>query len=241
MSFRQIRVGTSGWHYDHWMGRFYPERLPKPKWLEFYSKEFDTVELNNTFYRLPNESTFEKWHDSAPDNFIFTVKASRYITHIKKLHEASDSVELFNQRAALLGEKLGPVLYQLPPNYKKDAGRLRDFLELLSKDVTNVFEFRNNSWYDDEIFDLLDKYKASFCVHDLGGKEAPLLVTGKIVYLRFHGSADHSGDYTLKNLEGWVEFAQKHAKKTISLYAYFNNDINAYAVKNAKMLRDLLR
>ena len=142
-----IRIGTSGWHYDHWKERFYPAGLAKSKWLEHYAMYFNTVEINNTFYQLPKKGTFDRWREQGSEGFVFTVKANRFITHIKKLTGVEEGVEHFITKVRLLGEKLGSVLYQLPPNLHVDVERLRAFLELLPSDIRAVFEFRHGTWY----------------------------------------------------------------------------------------------
>ena len=150
-----IRIGTSGWHYGHWAGPFYPADLPKDKWLEYYAQHFDTVEINNTFYHLPKEQSLKRWHKLAPKDFIYSVKANRYITHIKRLKDSQEVLDRFFGRVRLLKKKLGPVLYQLPPGLHKDLGRLESFIKLLPKQRPSVFEFRHESWYCEDTFELL--------------------------------------------------------------------------------------
>jgi uncharacterized protein YecE (DUF72 family) len=237
----QIRVGTSGWHYDHWVGRFYPAELKKSDWLGFYMQHFDTVEINNTFYHLPKETSIKRWHKQAPKGFIYTVKANRYITHIKRLKDTREEVERFFERIKPLGVNLGPVLYQLPPGLNKDAKLLADFLALLPKKRPCVFEFRNDTWYCDEVYKLLDEHNVGFCTHDMPGKVSPRIVTGKSVYVRFHGATGrYSGNYPTKTLQAWTRWVRENAKPHHNVYAYFNNDYNAYAVNNAKQLREML-
>ncbi|MCK5616246.1 DUF72 domain-containing protein [Candidatus Pacearchaeota archaeon] len=236
-----IRIGTSGWHYDHWKERFYPAGLAKSKWLEHYARYFNTVEINNTFYQLPKEGTFDRWREQGPAGFVFTVKANRFITHIKKLAGVEEGVEHFITRVRLLGEKLGPVLYQLPPNLHVDVDRLRMFLKLLPADIQAVFEFRHDSWYCDEVFGLLDEHGCSFCVHDLDGLETPRLVMGKVVYVRFHGTTGrYAGSYTKAMLREWADWMKGYAGRVKCIYAYFNNDVEGYAVRNAMTLKELL-
>ena len=236
-----IRIGTSGWYYDHWQGTFYPPDLPKRRWLEYYAEHFDTVELNNTFYHLPKEKTLQRWHELAPEGFLYAVKASRYITHIKKLSDAAESLQLFFKRAGLLKNALGPVLYQLPPSLHKDLERLETFIRLLPKKPAAVFEFRHQSWYGDDTFELLNKLGVGFCVHDLSGNESPRVVTGDIVYVRFHGtSGRYAGDYPESQLEDWAKWIRDQAQNARAIYAYFNNDAQAHAIKNAKQLREQL-
>jgi len=236
-----IRIGTSGWHYNHWTEVFYPASLPKSKWFEHYAGHFDTVEINNTFYHLPKQQTFELWHRQAPENFVYTVKANRYITHIKRLKEPTEPLERFFAGANLLKEKLGPILYQLPPSFHKDLDRLRTFLEALPRERLAVFEFRHKSWFSEDTYELLDEFKASFCIHDMPGMKVPRVITGSVIYLRFHGTTGrYSGNYTKAALKKWADWVKKHTAAVRSIYAYFNNDVAGYAVFNAKQLRELL-
>ena len=236
-----IRIGTSGWHYEHWGGRFYPEGLPKSKWLQHYAKHFDTVEINNTFYQLPKQQTFENWHKQAPKNFLYTVKANRYITHIKRLKDVSEPLDRFFKGACLLKDNLGPILYQLPPSFHKDLDRLEGFVRLLPKKLTAIFEFRHESWFSEDTYKLLDKFGAGFCSHDMPGIESPRVITGKVIYIRFHGpTGRYQGNYTKPMLEDWARWIKENIKQVRSVYAYFNNDIDANAIRNAKMLKEQL-
>jgi uncharacterized protein YecE (DUF72 family) len=236
-----VRVGTSGWHYDHWRKRFYPVDLPKSKWFEHYARHFDTVEINNTFYQLPKEISVRRWREQAPKDFIYTVKANRYITHIKKLKDATEEVGRFFERSRLLKEKLGPVLYQLPPSMHKDLERLEAFIKLLPKKHPAVFEFRHESWYTQDTCALLNKYNAAFCNHDLPGRASPRAVTGDIIYVRFHGTTGrYSGNYSKSALQEWADWIEDNLKGIRAVYAYFNNDYNAYAVNNAKQFKEQL-
>lgn len=270
-----IRIGTSGWHYDDWSGRFYPAGLPKSKWFEYYSGHFDTVEVNNTFYQLPKEKTFGNWRKQAPKNFLFTLKANRYITHVKRLKEPKEPLERFFERANLLQEHLGPVLYQLPPGFHKDLSRLKSFLQALqlvilngaqrseeslprrlgssfasgklkrpaerNKDLTKaIFEFRHESWFSQDTYDLLKEFNAAFCIHDLVSIPTPRVITSDIIYIRFHGpTGKYAGNYSKSALQNWAKWIKDNLKGKKALYAYFNNDYNAYAIKNAKTLKEL--
>jgi uncharacterized protein YecE (DUF72 family) len=234
-----IRIGTSGWHYGHWAGPFYPPDLPKDKWLEYYAQHFDTVELNNTFYHLPKPQFLKRWHKLTPKNFIYAVKVSRYITHIKKLKDVSEELTRFIGLAALLGRKLGPILYQLPPSLHKDLDRLESFIKLLPKGKIAVFEFRHESWYREDTYKLLDKFGVGFCIHDLSGSESPKVVTGDIIYVRFHGTTGrYSGCYSKAQLRNWAKWLKEQSRDVHSIYVYFNNDACAYAVRNAKELKE---
>ncbi|UCF43828.1 MAG: DUF72 domain-containing protein [Planctomycetota bacterium] len=236
-----IRVGTSGWHYNHWTRVFYPADLPKSKWFGHYAAHFDTVEINNTFYQLPKQQTFELWRRQAPENFVYTVKANRYITHIKRLKEPAEPLERFFAGALLLKEKLGPILYQLPPSFHKDLDRLRTFLEALPRERLAIFEFRHKSWFSEDTYELLDKFKAGFCIHDMPGMKVPRVVTGGVIYLRFHGTTGrYSGNYAKAALKKWADWVKEHTREARSIYAYFNNDFGGYAVVNAKLLKELL-
>jgi uncharacterized protein YecE (DUF72 family) len=236
-----IRIGTSGWHYGHWSGRFYPEDLPKSRWFLHYAQHFETVEINNTFYQLPKPKSVENWHKQAPDNFLYTVKANRYITHIKRLKDSQEPLARFFEIARLLKEKLGPILYQLPPNLHKDLDRLETFIKLLPKKQPAVFEFRHESWFSDDTYDLLNKFSAGFCTHDLPGRPSPRVITGDLIYLRFHGTTGrYAGNYSKSALQEWAHWIKDNLKGIRAVYSYFNNDYNAYAINNAKALRELL-
>ncbi len=237
-----IRIGTSGWHYNHWTGLFYPDQLPKSKWFKYYAENFDTVEINNTFYQLPKQETFKNWHKQAPKNFLYTVKANRYITHIKRLKDPSESLERFFERVGILAENLGPVLYQLPPNFHKDLDRLKAFLHVLPEDRIAVFEFRHESWFSDDTYKLLSEFNAGFCIHDLAGVPTPRVITADLIYVRFHGpTGKYQGNYSRPALQNWANWMKQHIKEVRSVYAYFNNDIHAYAVRNAKQLKEQFR
>lgn len=234
-----IRIGTSGWHYADWQGRFYPEKLAKNKWFEHYAKEFDTVEINNTFYHQPKETTFQNWRKQAPKNFLFTVKANRFITHIKRLKEPEEPLERFFKGALLLKENLGPVLYQLPPGFHKDLDRFESFLKVLPEKLIAVFEFRHKSWFSDDIYKLLDDFNVGFCIHDMPGMKVPRVVTSDVIYIRFHGpTGRYQGNYSKSALQKWAEWIGENIKGKKAVFAYFNNDYNAYAVNNAKALKE---
>jgi uncharacterized protein YecE (DUF72 family) len=237
-----IRIGTSGWYYEHWRDLFYPADLAKSKWFEHYARQFDTVEVNNTFYHLPKEQTIQRWHKIAPKGFLYAVKANRYITHIKMLKDCSEEMQRFFERIDVLKHNLGPVLYQLPPSLHKDIELLKAFIELLPKKKIAIFEFRHKSWYSDDTYQLLGKLNAGFCIHDMPGKESPQKVTSDIIYVRFHGTTGrYSGSYTKSQLQYWAKWLKTHAKNARGIYFYFNNDAHAHAIKNAKQLKELLR
>ncbi len=236
----EVRVGTSGWNYEHWRGRFYPESLSPRDWFRHYASVFDTVEINNTFYQLPEPETFDSWRRQAPSGFVFAVKANRFLTHRKKLKDAADSLELFLERARRLQRHLGPILYQLPPRWKRNTGRLREFCSLLPSDLTHVFEFRDPSWLHEETFAVLEQFGAALCLHDLVDKH-PRRVTANVVYVRFHGAGEvYGGSYSKAHLRRWAEWLKEQLAEGRSVYAYFNNDAQANAVYNALALRELL-
>lgn len=237
----EIRIGTSGWHYNHWIGRFYPEKLPKDRWLEHYAQFFDTVEINSTFYHLPREQTMVHWHDRVPAHFLFAVKASRYITHVKKLNDPQESLQRFLALAALLKRRLGPILYQLPPSLHKNLERLEAFLACLPKRDHAVFEFRHASWYDQDTFDLLNRRGVALCVHDMGDKAPPRIVTGGVAYVRFHGiNGRYGGNYPDHVLQDWAGWMKSQAGSVRALYAYFNNDAEGHALENARTLKRMM-
>jgi uncharacterized protein YecE (DUF72 family) len=235
-------IGTSGWHYDHWRSRFYPEKLAKAKWLEFYATNFTTVELNNSFYRLPSEAAFTTWRDSSPANFTFAVKVSRFITHIKRLRDAEEAVEKFITRAQILGEKLGPLLYQLPPNMHRDDERLESFLPILPQGMKHVIEFRHQSWLEEPVFKILHKYNIGLCVFDMPSLSCPLEATADFAYIRFHGSTGlYWSCYSDEELADWAKRLADLVMNLKAVYIYFNNDAEAFAVRNAMTLRGYLQ
>jgi uncharacterized protein YecE (DUF72 family) len=235
-------VGCSGWNYKHWRGRFYPLEFPQRRWFEHYCGLFSTVELNNSFYRLPSAQTMRQWESQAPDGFVYAVKANRFLTHMRKLKDCKIPLERFLRRARLLKTHLGPILYQLPPRWKLNSERLQQFLHLLPKDIKHVFEFRDPTWFVPEIRSLLSQYGASFCCHDMPGLDVPRWVTGEVVYVRFHGSdAKYQGCYPRRTLTEWSEWLRlQHGGRKI-VYAYFNNDAEAHAVKDALKLQRILQ
>jgi uncharacterized protein YecE (DUF72 family) len=235
-------IGTSGWHYEHWRGSFYAEELPKAKWLEFYASQFATVEVNNSFYRLPTEAAFANWHHNSPASFVFAVKMSRYVTHIKRLKDTEEAVGRFLERAKRLKDKLGPVLYQLPPNMHRSDEVLETFLSNLPQGIKHALEFRHRSWFEDRVFDTLHKYNVAFCVFDMPYLDCPLVATADFAYIRFHGSTElYSSDYSDDELAFWAERIKELAKEIKEVYIYFNNDAEAFAIKNAMTLGKYLK
>lgn len=224
-----IHIGTSGWQYDSWRRRFYPKDLPQAQWLPFYAERFETVEVNNTFYRLPKRETFVRWREVTPPGFLVTVKASRFITHIKRLKEPADSVRMFYERAEGLGDKLGPVLFQLPPFLKKDLPRLADFLPLLPAGHMAAFEFRNDSWFSDDVYALLKGAGAALCLSEREDNAPPPLVeTAPWGYVRLR--LEHYSD---ADLQAWARrLGETGWGQT---YVYFMHEPTAPAYAQALM------
>lgn len=236
----QVRVGCSGWQYRHWRGDFYPRELPQSRWLEFYAERFDTVELNNSFYRLPDPSTFAAWRRRLPAGHVVAVKASRYLTHVKRLRDPADPLERFWSRARHLGERLGPVLYQVPPRWSRNAERLAAFLEALP-DHAQAIEFRDADWYVPEIDRLLASAGIARCLHDMPGSAPRPNRVGPLVYVRFHGRGQrYGGRYSSQMLTAWAERLAGWARDGVPCYVYFNNEVGGHAVRDAARLRDLL-
>jgi len=234
-------IGTSGWHYDHWRGIFYPHELAKSKWLQFYAEYFRTVELNNSFYRLPSEAAFANWRDSSPMGFAFAVKVNRFITHIKRLKDADEPLQKFLSRADLLQDKLGPLLYQLPPNMKRNDEVLEAFLDILPEQYHHVVEFRHESWLDDVVFTILRRHNIGLCVFDMPDFSCPFIATADFVYVRFHGSsALYSSCYSDEELSDWMSRITELSPDMSAVYIYFNNDAEGNAVKNARTMGKML-
>lgn len=229
------RIGTSGYQYDHWQPVFYPENLAKDDWFTYYAKQFDTVEINNTFYHLPEAATFDRWHDQAPPNFRYALKFSRYGTHMKKLKDPENILGKFLNRAERLKTFLGPILIQLPPRWKPDAGRLAAFLEKAPRRHRWAVEFRDPRWLTDEIFRVLETHQAALCIHDMIENHCRRLTTDW-TYLRFHG-LQYAGSYSRQSLSFWEDWINKRLSEKKDVYAYFNNDAEGHAVKNALELR----
>jgi uncharacterized protein YecE (DUF72 family) len=237
----RIRIGCSGWNYRHWRELFYPKGLPQRRWFDFYAGHFDTVEINNSFYRLPGAETFGKWREQAPPGFCYAVKANRFLTQAKKLKDCAEPLARMMAPFRALGDRLGPILYQLPPRFRINLERLEEFLALAPKDVTNVFEFRDPSWYGEETFALLDRHGASFCVHDMRGSATELRAVGHATYVRFHGGAGkYWGRYSEKALLSWTDWLVGQAREGRNVWCYFNNDIDAHAIHDAQTLKAMV-
>lgn len=236
-----IRIGTSGWEYEHWRGRFYPDDLPRDRWLEFYAERFDTVELNASFYRLPAPATFGAWARRVPDRFTLAVKASRYLTHVRRLREPREPLERLWSRAARLDRHLGPMLYQLPPRWLPNVGRLRSFLDAVPPDRDQALEIRDRRWYRGDVLSALRASPVSLCLHDMPGSETEPQPVGRIVYVRFHGAGQrYGGAYSPQRLSAWADRMVAWASAGLPVWAYFNNDTGGHAVVDADRLRAMV-
>jgi len=237
----EVRIGTSGWSYKHWREVFYPRGLPQRRWLEYYGGEFDTVELNATFYRLASESTFSGWRQRSPEGFRFALKASRAITHMKKLGGCEGGVARFISRAELLGNKMGPVLVQLPPKWQCDPPRLAGFLSLLPERHRFAFEFRDKSWLCDEVYEMLRRHNAALVRVSAPSYPDAEVSTADFQYLRMHGEKRlYSSKYSEQSLARWTDAIAGWVGEGQAVFVYFNNDARGYAVEDARMLRRLV-
>jgi len=237
----ELWIGTSGYVYVHWRrGVFYPQGLRQREELRYYTEHFRTVELNNPFYRLPAPESFDRWRDVVPDDFLFAVKASRYISHIRRLREASGSVALFLERAERLGPRLGPILFQLPPTYAADVPVLRRFLGELPAGHRWVVEFRHPSWHVAEVYDTLADHDVALCI-PVGGRVRPdLVTTASFVYVRMHAGEGPGGGFTPEQLQWWAGRLRALAKAGRDRFVYFNNDPGGHAPRDARTLLGLL-
>jgi uncharacterized protein YecE (DUF72 family) len=229
-----VWIGTSGWQYRDWRGRFYPERLPLRLWLEHYAGAFATVESNNAFYRLPELTTFEAWADRTPDDFVMAVKVSRFLTHIKRLAEPVEPVARFVDRAVGLGGKLGPALVQLPPRFRADPERLQATLDAFPRDIRVAVEFRHSSWFVDDVRAILESHGAALALADRRGPRTPIWRTADWTFVRFHeGRARPRPAYGRAALATWARRLASEWAPDEDIYAYFNNDHLACAPRDA--------
>lgn len=236
----KIYIGTSGWSYHHWKGNFYPEKLPSNHWLNFYATVFPVVEVNTTFYHAPLPTTTKKWFEEVPKNFQFAIKASRYITHQKRLNDCQESLDFFYKSIQKLQPKVGPILFQLPPSFQINKERLEEFICMLKTDYQYTFEFRHKTWFTDDIYTLLSKHKIALCITDLNGKLSPEEVTADFVYLRLHGPHKaYQGSYGPTRLKAWKKKMDKWLESGKKLYCFFDNDEKGYAIEDAKFLLGL--
>lgn len=240
-----IFTGCSGFHYDGWKGLFYPEELSKSEWLPYYAEHFKTVEINNSFYRIPKKSTLEKWHEQTPGHFRFTMKGNQYITHRKKLvddEKMRDRLRYFYEVIEVLGGKLGCVLWQLPGNLHRNDEKLEKFCSRLSSDFKNEMEFRHESWFAEPVMEILKKYDVSYCILSAPDNlPEQFITTSDTAYVRFHGKKEwYRYDYSAEaeELKKWADRIKK--LKARRVYLYFNNDYEAKAVFNGKKMQELL-
>jgi uncharacterized protein YecE (DUF72 family) len=241
---KNLYIGTSGWVYSHWDKIFYPEDLPSKDKLKYFSKNFKTAEVNYSFYRLPKPSTYQKWYSESSADFIFAIKASRFITHVKRLKEVKEAWKNFIKNTLNLKEKLGPILFQFPANFKvnkENTERLEKFLQFINKrKLRYAFEFRHKSWYEKKFYNLFKKYKTAWVIADSSSYPKTEEVTSDFIYIRMHGSKVlFTSNYTKKELQKLAKKIKKWLKAA-DVYVYFNNDAMGYAVENAKMLKELL-
>lgn len=236
----EVWIGTSGWHYKHWVGPFYPPRTSAAKMLPYYVGRFNTVELNNSFYHLPKESALHYWRDCTPDGFCFAVKGSRFLTHMKKLKDPDAGLARFMSAVEVLGGKLGPILFQLPPNWELNLERLALFLQALPPHHRYAFEFRNPTWEVQSVYELLERHNAAFCVFDLAGYQSSLRVTAEFAYVRLHGpGGKYQGSYSEDALAAWARQIAEWQRRLHTVYCYFDNDDSGYAARNALRLKEL--
>jgi uncharacterized protein YecE (DUF72 family) len=238
-----VHIGCSGWAYTHWRERFYPKGLPQRQWLAHYAEHFDTVEINNTFYRLPKPSAVEGWVEQSPPGFIFAVKASRYLTHVKRIKTLNPYVERFYEPLDALArsEKFGPLLWQFPANFHRNDERLSGALRALPPG-RHAFEFRHESWFTEEVYELLREHGAALVIGDESSRwvSSPHVRTTDWTYIRLHhGSRGRHGNYSKSEIETWARRLSQWRRDT-ELYVYFNNDWEGYALRNARLLKDLL-
>jgi len=238
----KVHIGTSGWHYKHWVGPFYPPRMPPSRMLRFYTERFDTVEINNSFYRLPTATAIEAWCRETPPGFCFAVKASRYITHNRKLNDPKETLEKFMKVVEKLEKRLGPILFQLPPSWRLNLERLENFLSGLPTDRPYAFEFRNPTWNVPEVYDVLRRHNAAYCIYELAGFQSPIQTTADFAYVRLHGPGanKYQGDYSQKTLEDWAKRIASWTKELEHIFVYFDNDQMGIAAKNALELKAII-
>jgi uncharacterized protein YecE (DUF72 family) len=237
----RVHIGTSGWHYKHWKGPFYPADLPASKMLRWYVERFDTVEINNSFYRLPAPTALEGWCRETPSNFCFAVKASRFITHNKKLRDPKQTVKKFMTVIEKLERRLGPILFQLPPSWRVNVERLEEFIAALPPAHRYAFEFRHESWNTPQVYDVLRRHNTGFCIYELAGFQSPLEITADFTYVRLHGPGNkYQGDYSRETLGTWARRIAEWQKNLRHIFVYFDNDQAGFAPKNALELKSLV-
>jgi uncharacterized protein YecE (DUF72 family) len=235
-------IGTSGWLYKGWSARFYPKGMNAKDRLTHYATYFDTVEINTTFYHLPKVPAVRSWRTRTPDHFVFTTKASRYLTHIRRLNIERKNVDLYMNRIRPLRQKLGPILFQLPPRWNPNPDRLRKAISLLPKRKRYTFEFRDPRWFTPETLNLLRANHIAFCIYHLAGFLSPLEVTSDFVYIRLHGpKGKYAGKYSKTELKVWAKHISGWLRNNLDVFCYFDNDEKSFAVQNALELKKMLR
>ncbi|MDP1881130.1 MAG: DUF72 domain-containing protein [Parachlamydiaceae bacterium] len=236
-----IHIGTSGWSYEHWKEKFFPTDLKQIQWLPYYANTFSTVEVNTTFYHTPRETTVLNWYNIVPKDFIFSVKMNRYITHNKKLSDCQDSLGIFYQSIQPFEKKMGPILIQLPPKFNANKERLNEFIHLLNKKHRYTFEFRNETWFTPEIYEVLKENNIALCITDLRGELSPEIMTSDFVYIRLHGPKQaYGGSYGPKKLKEWKKKIENWLDDA-SVYCYFDNDEKGYAIQDALVLQKMFK
>jgi len=233
-----IRIGCSGWSYSHWRQRFYPEKLPAREHFAFYARHFNTVELNNSFYRQPTRERFAAWREQAPSDFLFAVKGSRYITHIKRLAVEPTSIELVVDAARGLGDKLGPILFQLQANFHLDLQRLERFVAMLPADFRFTLELRHDSWLVPTVFEVLRAHRIALCIPDHPKMPKSFEITSDFTYIRMHSPPRGLG-YGERALQPWAERLLEWRRQQLDVFVYFNNDVEGHAIKDAQTLISL--
>jgi uncharacterized protein YecE (DUF72 family) len=237
-----VYIGTSGWDYPEWRSLFYPDDLPRENWLTYYTNQFPSLEINHSFYQLPEPETLKQWRSQVPKEFRFAVKASRYITHNKKLKDPQEPVKNFMARVTVLEDNLGPILFQLPPHWHCNQERLEQFLQVLPTEFEYSFEFRDRTWHCPEIYDTLARYGAAFCIFDLQQDTTEKIVTAGHIYVRLHGTSHepYRGHYSQQDLAGWAGAFASWTKQGKTIYCYFNNDKDGCAPHDARSLQQMV-
>ncbi len=242
MSYAKIHIGTSGWSYDDWYDNFYPIDINNDELLQFYSRHFSTVEINTSFYHLIKEKTYQNWHKDTPKDFIFSVKASRYITHIKRLKDPKDSWIKFEKGIRALKNKLGVILFQFPANFKVNQERLANYLKFLPQKYKYAFEFRHKSWFNNEVYEILNKYNSALCLVSAPDYPWQEKITADFTYLRLHGAQElYKSKYSNQELKNWADKIKNWQEQDIEVYCYFDNAYEANAIDNAKQLIELVK
>jgi uncharacterized protein YecE (DUF72 family) len=237
----QVHIATSGWHYKHWIGTFYPSGMRPAQMLRWYAEKFDTVEINNSFYRLPPATALESWCRETPPEFCFAVKASRYITHNRKLNDPESAKEKFISLVEKLGRRLGPILFQLPPSWKVNVERLDQFLAALPRTHRYAFEFRNPTWNVAPVYEALRRHNAAYCIYELADFQSPIEITADFTYVRLHGPGNkYQGDYSRQILRNWAKRIEAWRRSLRHVFVYFDNDQAGFAPKNALDLKKMI-